>query len=90
VRAADSIENAGVESRGSRRWDRPRDAFLPGACRDGERWRHRAGPLRGAAQHDEEWPHLGQSGRFTQLEPVIRRTFDIPSMAGVVGPSGPL
>ena len=22
---------------------------------------------------------LGQSGRFTQLEPVIRRTFDIPS-----------
>jgi hypothetical protein len=21
---------------------------------------------------------LGQSGRFTQLEPVIRRTFDIP------------
>jgi phospholipid transport system substrate-binding protein len=24
---------------------------------------------------------LGQSGRFTQLEPVIRRSFDIPSMA---------
>ena len=24
---------------------------------------------------------LAQSGRFTQLEPVIRRTFDIPSMA---------
>ena len=24
---------------------------------------------------------LGQSGRFTQLEPVIRRTFDIPLMA---------
>jgi phospholipid transport system substrate-binding protein len=24
---------------------------------------------------------LGQSGRFTLLEPVIRRTFDIPSMA---------
>ena len=24
---------------------------------------------------------LGQSGRFTRLEPVIRRTFDIPSMA---------
>jgi phospholipid transport system substrate-binding protein len=24
---------------------------------------------------------LGQSGRFTQLEPVIHRTFDIPSMA---------
>jgi phospholipid transport system substrate-binding protein len=24
---------------------------------------------------------LGQSGRFTQLQPVIRRTFDIPSMA---------
>jgi phospholipid transport system substrate-binding protein len=23
---------------------------------------------------------LGQSGRFTQLEPVIRRTFDIPAM----------
>src|ERR1700730_3799166 len=23
---------------------------------------------------------LGQSGRFPQLEPVIRRTFDIPSM----------
>src|SRR5258706_12410967 len=24
---------------------------------------------------------LGQSGRFAQLEPIIRRTFDIPSMA---------
>src|SRR5271165_4464527 len=23
---------------------------------------------------------LGQSGRFTQIEPVVRRTFDIPSM----------
>ena len=35
---------------------------------------------------------LGQSGRFTQLEPVIRRTFDIPSMARLsVGSSwGPL
>jgi len=31
---------------------------------------------------------LGQSGRFTQLEPVIRRTFDIPEMARLsVGPS---
>jgi phospholipid transport system substrate-binding protein len=31
---------------------------------------------------------LGQSGRFTQLEPVIRRTFDIASMARLsVGPS---
>src|SRR5690242_10351039 len=31
---------------------------------------------------------LGQSGRFTQLEPVIWRTFDIPSMARLsVGPS---
>src|SRR6476620_9058245 len=31
---------------------------------------------------------LGQSGRFTQLEPVIRKTFDIPSMARLsVGPS---
>jgi phospholipid transport system substrate-binding protein len=31
---------------------------------------------------------LGQSGRFTQLEPVIRRTFDIASMArGSIGPS---
>ncbi len=31
---------------------------------------------------------LGQSGRFTQLEPVIRRTFDIPVMARLsVGPS---
>ena len=31
---------------------------------------------------------LGQSGRLTQLEPVIRRTFDIPSMARLsVGPS---
>ena len=31
---------------------------------------------------------LGQSGRFTQLEPVFRRTFDIPSMARLsVGPS---
>jgi len=31
---------------------------------------------------------LGQSGRFTQLEPIIRRTFDIPAMARLsVGPS---
>src|SRR6266851_9354906 len=31
---------------------------------------------------------LGQSGRFAQLEPVIRRTFDIPSMPRLsVGPS---
>ena len=31
---------------------------------------------------------LGQSGRFTQLEPVILRTFDIPSMTRLsVGPS---
>jgi phospholipid transport system substrate-binding protein len=31
---------------------------------------------------------LGQSGRFTQLEPVIRRSFDIPAMARLsVGPS---
>src|SRR5271155_2962206 len=31
---------------------------------------------------------LGQSGRFTQLEPVIRRTFDIPSMTRLsVGPA---
>ena len=30
---------------------------------------------------------LGQSGRFTQLAPVIRRTFDIPSMARLsIGP----
>jgi len=30
---------------------------------------------------------LGQSDRFTQLEPVIRRSFDIASMAGLmVGP----
>ena len=31
---------------------------------------------------------LGQSGRFTRLEPVIRKTFDFPSMARLsVGPS---
>ena len=31
---------------------------------------------------------LGQSGRFVQLEPVVRRTFDITSMARLsVGPS---
>ena len=31
---------------------------------------------------------LGQSGRFTQLEPVIRRSFDIASMSRLsVGPS---
>src|SRR6202165_4627982 len=33
---------------------------------------------------------LGQSGRFTQLEPVIRRSFDIPAMARLsVGASWP-
>src|SRR6202035_5123547 len=31
---------------------------------------------------------LGQSGRFVQLEPVVRRSFDIASMARLsVGPS---
>src|SRR5437667_6186764 len=31
---------------------------------------------------------LGQSRRFAQLEPVIRKTFDVPSMARLsVGPS---
>jgi len=31
---------------------------------------------------------LGQSGRFAQLEPIVRRTFDIPAMARLsVGPS---
>jgi phospholipid transport system substrate-binding protein len=31
---------------------------------------------------------LGQSGRFTQLEPVIRRSFDIAAMARLsVGPT---
>jgi phospholipid transport system substrate-binding protein len=31
---------------------------------------------------------LGQSGRFTQLDPIIRRSFDIASMARLsVGPS---
>ena len=31
---------------------------------------------------------LGQSGRFVQLEPVVRRTFDIATMARLsVGPS---
>src|SRR5208283_4998404 len=31
---------------------------------------------------------LGQSGRFVQLEPVIRRIFDVPTMARLsVGPS---
>src|SRR5262245_33230544 len=31
---------------------------------------------------------LGQSGRFTQLEPVIRRSFDLATMARLsVGPS---
>ena len=34
---------------------------------------------------------LGQSGRFSQLEPVIRRTFDISSMVRLsVGRPGPL
>ena len=33
---------------------------------------------------------LGQSGRFAQLDPVIRRSFDISSMARLsVGPSWP-
>ena len=31
---------------------------------------------------------LGQSGRFAQIEPVVRRSFDIPTMARLaVGPS---
>src|SRR5262244_1013546 len=31
---------------------------------------------------------LGQSGRFTQLDPVIRRSFDVAAMARLsVGPS---
>jgi phospholipid transport system substrate-binding protein len=44
--------------------------------------------LRHAAQHDKNGHTPGQSGRFVQLEPVVRRTFDIASMARLsVGPS---
>ena len=33
-------------------------------------------------------PTLGQNGRFAQLAPVVRRTFDIPTMARLsVGPN---
>ena len=67
---ADRIQKAGVESPGSRRRDRPRHAFLPGARRAGERRRHRTGPLRCAAQHDEEWP-----------DPRAKRAF-CPARAG--------
>ena len=81
-------KNAIVERRGLCRRARPRPAFLSGPCRAVERRRYRAGPLRRAAQHDEERPDTGQSGRFTQLAPVIRRSFDIASMARLsVGPS---
>ena len=53
---ADRTENTGMESRGCRRWARASHVLLPGACRAGERRRHRARALRRAAQHDEEWP----------------------------------
>ena len=34
---------------------------------------------------------LGQSGRFSQVDPVIRRSFDIASMARLSsGPPGPV
>jgi len=85
MRHADRTENASHgRARGSCRVAGPRHGALPGPCP-----RRRAagdtvqGALRRAAQHDEERPaRSGQSGaRFTQLEPVIRRTFDIPLMA---------
>jgi len=76
-----------VESCGFCRWARPQHAFLSCPCGAVERRRYRAGALRRAAQHDEEGWILGQSGRFAQLEPVIRKTFDIASMARLsVGP----
>src|SRR5882762_10175695 len=50
----DRIENAGVESRDSCRGARSRHGSLSGPRRAGERRRHPAGPLRCAAQHDEE------------------------------------
>src|SRR5271166_1419866 len=67
---------------------RPQHAFLSGPCRAGERRRYRAGPLRRSTQHYEERPDTGAKRSFTQLAPVICRSFDIASMARLsVGPS---
>src|SRR5690349_19319734 len=80
-----TLEDIGVESRGSRRGARPRHSLLPLACCTGEWGRYRSGPLRRAAHHDEERPDTGAK---PQLAPVIRRTFDIASMARLsIGPS---
>ena len=74
-----------MEGRCARRRVSGSPCFPTRPCDAGERRRHGARALRRAARHDEERPDLGQSGRFTQLEPVIRRTFDIASMARLVG-----
>jgi len=74
-------ESASVESGGTCRRARHRHAFLPGLCRAAEWWRHVQRLYDALLITMKNGRTLGQSGRFTQLEPVIRRTFDIPSMA---------
>jgi hypothetical protein len=53
-------ENAIVESRGLCHCAWPRHAFLSRPSRAGECRRHRAGPLRRVAQHDEERADFGR------------------------------
>ena len=77
-----------MESRGFCRWARPQHAFLSGPCRTVERRQYRAGAYDALLGRMKNGRTLGQSGRLTQLEPVIRRSFDIASMARLaVGPS---
>src|SRR6202011_4688186 len=84
----DRIENAGVESRDSCRGARSRHGSLSGPRRaggGGDTVQRLYDALLSTMKNGRT---LGQSGRFTQLEPVIRGTFDIPSMSQLsVGPS---
>jgi hypothetical protein len=91
-RPTDRSKNAIVESRGICCWARPQHAFISGPCHAHEQRRYRAGPLRRVLLSTmKNGRTLGQGGRFIQLEPVIRRSFDIAAMARLsVGPSWPV
>lgn len=85
---ADRIQNANVESRGSQRRGGLAMPSYPVHARPASGSDTVRGLYDALLTTMKNGPTLGQSGRFTQLEPVIRRTFDLPSMTRLsIGPS---
>ena len=84
----DTLENTDVESRGSRRRARPRHLSCPVHAATTSGGDTVQGLYDALLSSMKNGRILGQSGRFTQLAPVIRHTFDIASMARLsIGPA---